>query len=89
MILEKLFSGEFYASEQFVPKSEEYREENVAVSNIMSILFKRLNTEDFALVEELHNHLLSANFLESEAYFTYGVTVGIKLMIEVHAILDN
>ena len=58
MILEAIYSGDFYPSETVVPKSEKYRNALKACEKIMDRLAERLSKEDYDLVEELQGWLL-------------------------------
>ena len=51
MILEALFNGEIYASENVVPKSDKFREATGEIARIMSFFEDKLSKEDYALLE--------------------------------------
>lgn len=53
MILEALFNGEIYASENVVPKSDKFREATGEIARIMSFFEDKLSKEDYALLERL------------------------------------
>jgi len=47
MILEALFNGEIYASENVVPKSDKFREATGEIARIMSFFEDKLSKEDY------------------------------------------
>ena len=51
MILEAMYSGEFYPCETVVPTSPEYRKAIQTCAALMEQLSQRLSKEDYALVE--------------------------------------
>lgn len=53
MILEALFNGEIYASENVVPKSDKFREATGEIARIMSFFEDKLSKEDYALLENV------------------------------------
>ena len=53
MILEAMYTGEFYPCETVVPTSPEYRKAVQTCAALMEQLSQRLSKEDYALVEEL------------------------------------
>ena len=55
MILEAIYSGDFYPSETVVPKSKKYRNALKACEKIMDRLAEKLSKEDYDLVEELQD----------------------------------
>lgn len=87
MIMEALFNGELYAAERVVPKDPEYSKENHKASDLMTALNKRLSKEDFAILEELRGHISSSQCIEDEAFFKYGLAVGLVLMQEAYELL--
>ena len=82
MILEAIYSGDFYPSETVVPKSEKYRNALRACEKIMEQLSRRLSKEDYALVEELQTQSSIAQGEESEYHFKYGFSAGLLVQQE-------
>ena len=82
MILEAIYSGDFYPSETVVPKSEKYRNALRACEKIMEQLSRRLSKEDYALVEELQTQSSIAQGEESECHFKYGFSAGLLVQQE-------
>ena len=82
MILEAIYSGDFYPSETVVPKSEKYRNALKACEKIMDRLAERLSKEDYDLVEELQTQSSIAQGEESEYHFKYGFSAGLLVQQE-------
>lgn len=76
MILEAIYSGDFYPSETVVPKSDKYREAMRTCEKLMDQLAKRLSKEDYDLVEELQDQVSIAQCEESECHFKVGFSAG-------------
>ena len=72
MILEAIYSGDFYPSETVVPKSEKYRNALKACEKIMDRLAEKLSKEDYDLVEELQDQASIAQSEENECHFKVG-----------------
>ena len=77
MILEAMYSGEFYPCETVVPTSPEYRKAIQTCAALMEQLSHRLSKEDYALVEELRAQNAIAQCEESESHFKYGFSAGL------------
>ena len=82
MILESIYSGDFYPSETVVPKSEKYRNALKACEKIMDRLAEKLSKEDYDLVEELQDQASIAQGEESECHFKYGFSAGLLVQQE-------
>ena len=83
MILEAIYSGDFYPSETVVPKSEKYRNALKACEKIMDRLAERLTKEDYDLVEELQDQASIAQCEENECHFKVGFSAGLLVQREV------
>ena len=83
MILETIYSGDFYPSETAVPKSEKYRNALKACEKIMDRLAEKLSKEDYDLVEELQDQASIAQCEESECHFKVGFSAGLLVHQEV------
>lgn len=77
MILEAMYSGNFYPCETVVPTSPECRKAIKACEKLMEQLAQRLNIEDYALVQELQAQTAIAQCEESESHFKYGFSAGL------------
>ena len=53
MILEALFNGGIYASEDIVPKSDKFRQTATLISETMTYFEGKLSPEDYAMLEKL------------------------------------
>ena len=82
MILEAIYSGDFYPSETVVPKSEKYRNALKACEKIMDRLSEKLSKEDYDLVKELQDQASIAQGEESEYHFKYGFSAGLLVQQE-------
>lgn len=82
MILEAIYSGEFYPAEKIMPDSPRYKQALKACCELMEQLSERLSKEDYALVEELRTQTSIAQSIESESHFQYGFSSGLLLMYE-------
>ena len=84
MILEAIYSGDFYPSETVVQKSEKYRNALKACEKIMDRLAERLSKEDYDLVEELQDQASIAQSEENECHFKYGFSA--RLLVQQEAV---
>ena len=82
MILEAIYSGDFYPSETVVPKSEKYRNALKACEKIMDRLTEKLSKEDYDLVEELQDQASIAQCEENECHFKVGFSAGLLVQQE-------
>ena len=82
MILEAIYSGDFYPSETVVPKSEKYRNALKACEKIMDQLEERLTKEDYDLVEKLMDQSSIAQYEESQCHFKVGFSAGLLVQQE-------
>ena len=82
MILEAIYSGDFYPSETVVPKSEKYRNALRTCEKIMDQLAQRLTKEDYDLVETLLDQSSIAQCEESECHFKVGFSAGLLVQQE-------
>ena len=89
MILEAMYSGDFYPCETVVPTSPEYRKAINACEKLMEQLAQRLNTEDYALVQELHAQAAIAQCKESESHFKYGFASGLLIHQEACELVNG
>ena len=76
MILEAIYSGDFYPSETVVLKSEKYRNALKACEKIMDRLAEKLSKEDYDLAEELQDQASIAQCEENECHFKVGFSAG-------------
>lgn len=81
-IMDLLFDGRIYPSEDIVPQSKEYLEFNRNIEAICCELSGKLNDKDYEMVEELCNQMVGAQNLLCREYFKYGLSLGLRLMQE-------
>lgn len=84
MILESMYSGNFYPSETVTPTSLEYHKAIKACEKLMEQLSQRLSKEDYQLVQELQAQMSIAQCEESESYFKYGFSAGLLVQQEAY-----
>ena len=80
MILEALFNGDIYASENIVPKSGQFKETSAHISETMTYFEGKLNKEDYALLEKLCDYQADEGNMTNECQFKYGFKLGVLLM---------
>lgn len=83
MILEALFNGDIYASENIVPKSDKFRQNAEEITGILNTLQEKLAPEHFALLERLCDRYADEGNLTNETQFKYGFTLGVLMMCEI------
>ena len=83
MILEALFNGEIYASEDIVPKSDRFRQTAAHISETMTYFEGKLSKEDYALLEKLCDSHADESNMTNECQFKYGFTLGVLMMCEI------
>ena len=83
MILEALFNGGIYASEDIVPKSDKFRQTATLISETMTYFESKLSPEDYAMLEKLCDSYADEGNMTNECQFKYGFTMGVLLMCEI------
>ena len=83
MILEALFNGGIYASEDIVPRSDKFRQTASHISETMTYFEGKLSKEDYALLEKLRDSHADESNMTNECQFKYGFTMGVLLMCEI------
>lgn len=83
MILEAIYSGEIYPSENVVPESDEFRQANEEISNTMNFFQEKMSDEDYERLEKLCDYHADASLMVSQEHFKYGFTMGVLLMCEI------
>lgn len=83
MILEALFNGGIYASEDIVPKSDKFRQTAAHISETMTYFEGKLSKEDYTLLEKLCDSHADESNMINECQFKYGFTMGVLLMCEI------
>ena len=83
MVLEALFHGEIYPSENVVPKSDKFRQNGMEMTELMNYFEQKLSPEDYDRLEQLCNRHCDEGNMTNEEQFKYGFTMGALLMCEV------
>jgi vacuolar-type H+-ATPase subunit H len=82
-LLEKLFDGQVYPSEQILPKSKLYQEAQKKQEEIKEKLLSELSQKQQESLQEYRNQML----IESEEYakesFKMGVKIGAEFIISI------
>ena len=83
MILESIFRGNLSPTDLVYPSDPEYKQLSHQVVDLSDQLYQTLTPPQQELLEQLLHTIYSANLIESEAYFTFGVSVGVQLQREI------
>ena len=89
MVLDTIFDGQIYPSETVVPKCKAFWEANEAATTIMSYFEQKLSKEDYEKLERLNDRLADSQNIQNKEQFKYGFAMGVLLMKEVYALLEN
>ena len=84
MILEALYNGEIYPSEQIVPNSKEYAEASRNADNLMEHFVNTLDESEYALLEKMWSYRTTYESMACEEHYRYGFALGVLLMVEVY-----
>lgn len=82
MILDELYYGNIYPSEQILVHDKEYHKLRKHTGVLLAQLEEKLTLEQMELVNQFHSHLIDVNSLEAKANFQYGFSLGLMLMKE-------
>ena len=83
MILEALFNGELYPSENVVTKSDKFRQAGAEISDTMRFFEEKLSKEDYERLERLMDRNADEGNMTNEEQFKYGFTLGVLMMCEI------
>lgn len=86
MVMDLIFDGQIYPSEDIVPQSAEYWESNRKVDELCGKLMEKLGSKDYELVEELCNQKAAMENILYREYFKYGLSLGLRLMQEAETL---
>lgn len=84
MILEALYNGELYPSEQIVPDSKEYVEASRNADKLLEHFEKTLDESEYALLEKMWSYRTDYESIAGEEHYRYGFALGVLLMTEVY-----
>jgi hypothetical protein len=88
-VLEKLFDGEIYPSENILIDTAESRDIMERIKTIEADIFETLpesSRENYDKIEELRNII---NVQYSYEYFSYGFRLAVALIVGVKSDIDN
>lgn len=89
MVLEELYCGNIYPTEEGVPHTAEYRKLHKHTGVLLTELEEKLSKEQMELVNQFHSHVIDVHCMEVEAQFQYGFSLGLVLMKEVYELLES
>ena len=89
MILEALFHGEIYPSENVVPKSDNFRQNGLAMTELMNYFEQKLSPEDYEKLEQLCNRHCDEGNMTNEEQFKYECDYAdqVSFMLDVKIII--
>ena len=88
MILESIFRGNFTPLDLVVPDDPDYKKLNLKVCELRDQLSSKLSPEDNTLLDTMIHHIYTAQLMECEAYFTFGLSAGLQIESESKDILE-
>ena len=83
MILESLFRGNLSPLDLVYPTDPEYRQLSQEAVALSAELAAELSPTAKAKLDQLTGKIYSAQAIESEAFFTFGFSLGTKLQQEI------
>lgn len=87
MVLDELYYGNIYPSEQILIHDKEYQKLHRHTGVLLTQLEEKLSKEQMELVNQFHSHVIDVNSLESKANFQYGLSLGLMMMKEAQEVL--
>ena len=82
MILESIFRGNFAPLDLVVPGDPDYKKLNLKVCELRDQLSGKLSPDDNTLLDTMIHHIYTAQLMECEAYFTFGLSAGLQFQKE-------
>lgn len=82
-ILEQLYNGEIYSSENSVPSNPQYRPLTLKISDEREVLQTKLNVEDSERLEALGEMYVENSSMYGYENFLCGFKLGASLMLEI------
>lgn len=89
MVLDELYYGNIYLSEQILVHDKEHHKLHKHTGVSLTKLEEILLPEQMELVNQFHSHLIDVNSLEAKASFQYGFSLGLVLMKEAQELLEQ
>lgn len=89
MVLDELYYGNIYPSEQAVCQEKEYRKLHKHTGVLLEELEEKLSREQMELVNQFHSHLIDIHCMEVKANFQYGFSMGLLMMREAQEMMEQ
>ena len=83
MILEAIFRGNLAPLDLVYPNDPEYQQLSQEAIDLSSELAEELTPTSKAKLDQLTARIYSAQSIESEAFFTFGLAIGARLQQEI------
>ena len=84
MLLDELFEGRIYPSENVFPKTDEFKFVMHESDKLIKYFQERMSKDDSKKMEELHSLLMVSQNMLCKEQFKYGFAMGVLLMKEVY-----
>ena len=84
MLLDELFEGRIYPSENVFPKTDEFKLVMHESDKLIKYFQERMSKEESKKMEELHSLLMKSQNMLCKEQFKYGFAMGVLLMKEVY-----
>ncbi len=85
MILESIFRGNFAPLDLVVPDDPDYKKLNLEISAQRDQLAARLTRDECTLLDNMVRNIYTAQLMECESYFTFGLSAGMQIQKEAAA----
>ena len=89
MILESIFRGNLSAVDLVCPTDPEYKQLSQEVVDLNDRLSNILSPEGKEILDQMIGKIYSAQLIETENYFSFGVSIGVQLQQEISEHCDN
>lgn len=89
MVLDELYYGNIYPSEQILIHDKEYQKLHKHTGVLLTQLEEKLSKEHMELVNQFHSHVIDVHCLEVKAQFQYGLSLGLMMMKEAQEVLKD
>lgn len=89
MVLDELYYGNIYPSEQILIHDKEYQKLHEHTGVLLTQLEEKLSKEHMELVNQFHSHVIDVHCLEVKAQFQYGLSLGLMMMKEAQEVLKD
>ena len=83
MILESIFRGNLSAVDLVCPTDSEYKQLSQEVADLNERLDYMLSPEGKEILKQMISKIYSAQFIETESYFSFGFAAGAEMQREI------